>query len=173
MPGCAIAAVRHNRPTVIVYGGTIQVGERHVDCPAMGYKKGDPVNISDAFESYGDSRSIIGDYNSPWLLTDNFGTLKAHLLWVKLRRNNALMLYSTHVLAPEPAAGCTRTSFSIREKECTTQPLPSDRANTMSSALEVLGLSLPYSSSTPATYDGAFLCDAALPDSLDSLEHLP
>jgi dihydroxy-acid dehydratase len=31
---------------------------------------------------------------------------------------------------------------------------PSDRANTMSSALEVLGLSLPYSSSTPATYDG-------------------
>ena len=26
----------------------------------------------------------------------------------------------------------------------------------MSSALEVLGLSLPYSSSTPATYDGAF-----------------
>jgi Dehydratase family len=30
-----------------------------------------------------------------------------------------------------------------------------DSANTMSSALEVLGLSLPYSSSTPATYDGA------------------
>lgn len=28
-------------------------------------------------------------------------------------------------------------------------------ANTMSSALEVLGLSLPYSSSTPATYAGA------------------
>jgi hypothetical protein len=32
----------------------------------------------------------------------------------------------------------------------------SDRANTMSSVLEVLGLSLPYSSSTPATFDGAF-----------------
>jgi Dehydratase family len=59
MPGCAIAAVRHNRPTVIVYGGTIQVGERHVDCPAMGYKKGDPVNISDAFESYGESRLLV------------------------------------------------------------------------------------------------------------------
>ena len=53
MPGCAMAAARYNRPTIIVYGGTIQVGERHVDCPAMGYKKGDPVNISDAFESYG------------------------------------------------------------------------------------------------------------------------
>ncbi len=58
MPGCAMAAVRHNRPTIIVYGGTIQVGERHVDCPAMGYKKGDPVNISDAFESYGESLVI-------------------------------------------------------------------------------------------------------------------
>ena len=32
---------------------------------------------------------------------------------------------------------------------------PPDSANTMSSALEVLGLSLPYSSSTPATYDGS------------------
>jgi dihydroxy-acid dehydratase len=31
---------------------------------------------------------------------------------------------------------------------------PSGSANTMSSALEVLGLSLPYSSSTPATFDG-------------------
>ena len=38
---------------------------------------------------------------------------KAHLLLVKSRRNNALMLYSTHVLALEPAAGCTRTSFLL------------------------------------------------------------
>lgn len=53
MPGCLMAALRHNRPTVIVYGGTIQPGIRHVDCPAMGYKKGDTVNISDAFESFG------------------------------------------------------------------------------------------------------------------------
>jgi len=40
----------------------------------------------------------------------------------------------------------------IRLMECTTRL--SDSANTMSSALEVLGLSLPYSSSTPATYNG-------------------
>jgi len=59
MPGCAMAAVRHNRPTIIVYGGTIQAGQRHVDCPAMGYKKGDPVNISDAFESYGESALLL------------------------------------------------------------------------------------------------------------------
>ena len=48
-----MAAIRHNRPTVIVYGGTIQPGVRHEDCLAMGYRKGDPVNISDAFESFG------------------------------------------------------------------------------------------------------------------------
>ena len=30
MPGCFMAAVRHNRPTIIVYGGTIQAGVRRV-----------------------------------------------------------------------------------------------------------------------------------------------
>ena len=53
MPGCLIAAVRHNRPTIIVYGGTIQPGKRHVDCPALGYKKGDDMTAVDAFESFG------------------------------------------------------------------------------------------------------------------------
>jgi dihydroxyacid dehydratase/phosphogluconate dehydratase len=32
------------------------------------------------------------------------------------------------------------------------------RANTMSSVLEVLGMSLPYSSSTPALYPGVYSC---------------
>ncbi len=69
----------------------------------MGYLKGDSVNISDAFESYGKWRTV-------WYL---------------------------------PAiAGVEGTDVA-------------DSANTMSSALEVLGLSLPYSSSTPATYAGA------------------
>lgn len=58
MPGCVMASVRHNRPTIIVYGGTIQVGTRHVDCPQMGHSKGDAVNISDAFESYGEWRRL-------------------------------------------------------------------------------------------------------------------
>jgi dihydroxy-acid dehydratase len=48
-----MAAVRHNRPTIIVYGGTIQPGQRHVDCPALGFKKGDDMTAVDAFESYG------------------------------------------------------------------------------------------------------------------------
>jgi dihydroxy-acid dehydratase len=30
MPGCFMAAARHNRPTIIVYGGTIQAGIRHI-----------------------------------------------------------------------------------------------------------------------------------------------
>ena len=41
MPGCMMAAARHNRPTIIVYGGTIQPGVRQVDCPNMGFKKGE------------------------------------------------------------------------------------------------------------------------------------
>ena len=53
MPACVIAAARHNRPTIIVYGGTIQPGVRNVDCPVLGHKKGDNMNIADAFESYG------------------------------------------------------------------------------------------------------------------------
>ena len=53
MPGCLMAAVRHNRPTIIVYGGTIQPGKRHVDCPAVGAKQGDDMTAVDAFESYG------------------------------------------------------------------------------------------------------------------------
>jgi hypothetical protein len=60
------------------------------------------------------------------------------------------------VLALELVVGCTRSSVpylqAITSAEGTDM---ADSANTMSSALEVLGLSLPYSSSTPATYAGA------------------
>jgi hypothetical protein len=54
-----MAAVRHNRPTIIVYGGTIAPGHRGVDCPSMGLKKGGTVNIGDAFESYGLSNRYL------------------------------------------------------------------------------------------------------------------
>lgn len=60
MPGCAMAAVRINRPTIIIYGGTISPGVRTVDCPAMGFKKGDMVNVGDAFESFGMSILFFG-----------------------------------------------------------------------------------------------------------------
>ncbi|KAH7924253.1 dihydroxy-acid and 6-phosphogluconate dehydratase [Leucogyrophana mollusca] len=109
MPGVLMAAARHNRPTIIVYGGTIQVGTRHVDCPSMGYKKGGTVNISDAFESYG--AYAVGMINDE----ERFDVVRHSC----------------------PGAGACGGMYT---------------ANTMSSALEVLGMSLPYSSSTPAMY---------------------
>ncbi|KAG1808342.1 dihydroxy-acid and 6-phosphogluconate dehydratase [Suillus variegatus] len=107
MPGVLMAAARHNRPTIIVYGGTIQVGTRHVDCPSMGYEKGGTVNISDAFESYG--------------------------------------AYAVGLINDEER-------FDVVRHSCPGAGACGGMANTMSSALEVLGMSLPYSSSTPAMY---------------------
>ncbi|TEB30302.1 dihydroxy-acid dehydratase [Coprinellus micaceus] len=109
MPGCFIAAVRHNRPTIIVYGGTIQPGKRHVDCPSMGKSKGGSVNISDAFESFG--AFTVGKIDDE----QRFDVVR-------------------HACPGPGACGGMYT------------------ANTMSSALEVLGLSLPYSSSVPAMH---------------------
>ncbi|TFK23957.1 dihydroxy-acid dehydratase [Coprinopsis marcescibilis] len=109
MPGCFMAAVRHNRPTIIVYGGTIQPGTRHVDCSSMGKVKGGSVNISDAFESYG--AFTVGKINDE----QRFDVVR-------------------HACPGPGACGGMYT------------------ANTMSSALEVLGFSLPYSSSIPALH---------------------
>ncbi|OAX33289.1 dihydroxy-acid and 6-phosphogluconate dehydratase [Rhizopogon vinicolor AM-OR11-026] len=109
MPGVLMAAARHNRPTIIVYGGTIQVGTRHVDCPSMGFEKGGTVNIADAYESYG---------------AYAVGTITDEERFDVVRHSC-------------PGAGACGGMYT---------------ANTMSSALEVLGMSLPYSSSTPAMY---------------------
>lgn len=51
-----------------------------------------------------------------------------------------------------PAVECIRESCEMNQLRTVTRCL--HRANTMSSALEVLGMSLPYSSSTPALYPG-------------------
>lgn len=61
------------------------------------------------------------------------------------------MLFATHALEPALAAECTRKCYFVRlelevSRRCS--------ANTMSSCLEVLGLSLPYSATIPATYPG-------------------
>ncbi|KAJ7268819.1 dihydroxy-acid and 6-phosphogluconate dehydratase [Mycena haematopus] len=101
MPGCFMAAARHNRPTIIVYGGTIQAGTRHVDCPSMGYKKGASSLLVRAF--------TIGKITEE----ERFDVVR-------------------HAC---PGAGACGGMYT---------------ANTMSSALEALGMSLPYSSSTPA-----------------------
>ena len=97
MPGVAIAMIRVNRPSIMVYGGTI----------ASGNYKGKKLNIVSAFEALGEKYAgKISD-------EDFKGVIK-----------NAC-----------PGAGACGGMYT---------------ANTMSSAIEALGLSLPYSSSNPA-----------------------
>lgn len=97
MPGMCMAMIRLNRPSIMVYGGTI----------ASGNYKEKKLNIVSAFEALGEKYAgKISD-------EDYKGIIK-----------NAC-----------PGAGACGGMYT---------------ANTMSSAIEALGLSLPYSSSNPA-----------------------
>jgi dihydroxy-acid dehydratase len=97
MPGAIMAMGRLNRPSIMVYGGTI----------ASGNYKGKKLNIVSAFEALGERMAgTISD-------EDFKGVIR-----------NAC-----------PGAGACGGMYT---------------ANTMSSAIEALGLSLPYSSSNPA-----------------------
>lgn len=100
MPGCLIAMGRLNRPSIMVYGGTI----------APGHYKGQHLNIISAFEALGEK--IAGKLSEE----DFKGIIQ-----------NAC-----------PGAGACGGMYT---------------ANTMASAIEALGMSLPYSSSNPATSD--------------------
>ena len=97
MPGCIIAMGRLNRPSIMVYGGTIRAGHTH----------GKTLDIVSAFQSYGEfiSGSITEDVRKD---------IVRHAC---------------------PGAGACGGMYT---------------ANTMSSAIEALGMSLPYSASTPA-----------------------
>ncbi len=97
MPGSVMAMIRLNRPSIMVYGGTI----------AGGHYKGKTLNIISAFEA-------LGEKYAGTLSEEDFkGIIK-----------NAC-----------PGAGACGGMYT---------------ANTMSLAIEALGLSLPYSSSNPA-----------------------
>lgn len=97
MPGALIAMGRLNRPSIMVYGGTI----------AGGNWKGKELNIISAFEA-------LGEKMAGKLSPEDFkGIVK----------NSC------------PGAGACGGMYT---------------ANTMSSAIEALGMSLPYSSSNPA-----------------------
>jgi dihydroxy-acid dehydratase len=100
MPGVTMAMIRVNRPSIMVYGGTI----------ASGNYKGKKLNIVSAFEALGEK------YAGTISEEDFKGVVK-----------NAC-----------PGAGACGGMYT---------------ANTMSSAIEALGLSLPYSSSNPALSD--------------------
>ena len=60
VPGCdknmaasLMAAARVNKPTLIVYGGTIMPGAHKMDVPGMNRKAGDRTQISDNYEALG------------------------------------------------------------------------------------------------------------------------
>jgi dihydroxy-acid dehydratase len=97
MPGSIMAMGRLNRPSIMLYGGTI----------APGHYKGEDLNIVSAFEALG--KKIAGNLNE----ADFKGIVKHSC----------------------PGAGACGGMYT---------------ANTMSSAIEALGMSLPYSSSNPA-----------------------
>lgn len=98
MPGALIAMCRVNRPSLLLYGGTID----------SGCYNGKKLNIVSAFEAWGEK--VAGNISEEEYL----GIIK-----------NAC-----------PGPGACGGMYT---------------ANTMSSAIEALGMSLPYSSSNPAT----------------------
>ena len=101
MPGCIIAMGRLNRPSIMVYGGTIRAGHSTLDKP------GQILDIVSAFQSYGEF--ITGN-----ITEDARKDIVRHAC---------------------PGAGACGGMYT---------------ANTMASAIEALGMSLPYSASTPA-----------------------
>ncbi|KAI9838836.1 MAG: hypothetical protein M1819_004042 [Sarea resinae] len=109
MPGCVMAMARHNRPSMMVYGGTIQVGYSNL------LRK--PINISTCYEAHG---AYI--YNS---LKSEHDPSKTQEEIIEDIEQHAC-----------PGAGACAGMYT---------------ANTMSTAIEAMGLTLPGSSSTPAT----------------------
>ena len=101
MPGCLIAMGRLNRPSLMVYGGTIKPG----------HYRDQALDIVSAFQSYGEF--IVGKIDE------------------ETRHN--IVNHSC------PGAGACGGMYT---------------ANTMASAIEAMGMSLPYSSSTPAVDPG-------------------
>jgi dihydroxy-acid dehydratase len=100
MPGSLIAMGRLNRPSIMIYGGTI----------APGHYNGQDLNIVSAFEALG--QKIAGELSEA-----DFKGIIQHAC---------------------PGAGACGGMYT---------------ANTMASAIEALGMSLPYSSSNPALSD--------------------
>ena len=114
MPGCVIAMGRVNRPSLMVYGGTIRAGRG---------RSGAPLDIVSAFQCYGEL--LAGRIDEP---------ARADIV--------------RHAC---PGAGACGGMYT---------------ANTMASAIEALGMALPYSASTPAEdprkLDECFAAGAAI-----------
>ncbi|MDR0200283.1 MAG: dihydroxy-acid dehydratase [Streptococcaceae bacterium] len=108
MPGTIMGMARLNRPSIMVYGGTIAHGEY----------KGEKLNIISAFEALG--QKITGDISDE----DYHGVICNSI----------------------PGQGACGGMYT---------------ANTLASAIETLGMSLPYSSTNPAaSQDKQDECDS-------------
>lgn len=99
MPGSIMAMARVNRPSIMVYGGTIRPGSLN----------GEKLDVVSAFESY-------GRYLSDEIDEEGLEQVLKHAC---------------------PGAGACGGMYT---------------ANTMASAIETMGMSLPFSSSIPATH---------------------
>ena len=99
MPGCVMAMARLNRPSIMIYGGTIRAGKQ----PSTG----NTLDIVSAFQAYGES------------LYDR----------ITEEERDEIIKHSC------PGQGACGGMYT---------------ANTMATAIEALGMSLPYSSSAPA-----------------------
>jgi hypothetical protein len=103
-----MAAARHNRPTIIIYGGTIQPGIRHLDCPSTGHSRGGTVNISDAFESFG--RFFFLSYDVD---VDHASLVKALTLLARLPKRSEWTSYVMHAPVPVRVLECIRKIMGI------------------------------------------------------------
>jgi dihydroxy-acid dehydratase len=111
MPGVVMAAARHNRPFIMIYGGTIRKGHSSL-------LEG-PINISTCYEARG---------------AFTYGRLHAATDAGKPGRTSSDVLGDIEKHAC-PGAGACGGMYT---------------ANTMATAIEAMGLSLPGSSSYPA-----------------------
>ncbi|KAI9730685.1 MAG: hypothetical protein M1834_005653 [Cirrosporium novae-zelandiae] len=113
MPGSVMGMARHNRPSIMIYGGTIQPGYSKL------LRK--PINVSTAYEAQG-----AYNYNTLCQPTADGGPTDA-------TRDEIMTDIERHAC---PGAGACGGMYT---------------ANTMATAIESMGLTLPGSSSTPAT----------------------
>jgi len=124
----------------------------------QGFKAGDTVNIADAFESWGGSRPRRGRENAPTYCIGSAGAYTTG----KITEEQRLDVVRHACPGPGACGGmytCVANRHIPVEMFCNDVPY-SYSANTMSSCLEVLGMSLPYSSSIPAVYPGGH-CDTS------------
>ena len=112
MPGVVMGMSRHNRPSIMIYGGTIQIGYSDL------LRK--PINVSSCLEAAG--AYVYDTLRQP---DDGGDTSKT--------KDEIMDDLEKHAC---PSAGACGGMFT---------------ANTMATAIESMGLSLPGSSSTPAT----------------------